>query len=698
MRFTKYGKTYQLRIENARDLEAVLELDESLWVATSAPAGALRCDPKFTALLNTDGSGRINTYELKQGIRWLLGLLKERHGLASGRDTLPLCAVRTDTPAGQALADAARYVQESLGAAESAQISLSQVREFIAELNKQPLNGDGVLVVAAAMDAQSGQLIKDAIDCVGGEADAGGEQGIGATGLDAFAAAVKGYLDWRDAGQLPDGQERSDVMPYGSETPAVYAALEPVRAAADAFFTACRLRHYDPPSTPSLEGAKAPELDPTSVDALNGRLAALPLAKVNPEGRLPLDPEQVNPIHRAATVAFKATVLPRVLAEVPDAITEDDWHQVQNALKPFGDYAAGKKGACVEKLPPERLESYRDGTLVARVRDLIKVDAEVAQIRNGACELERLILYHQNMLRLANNFVSFSELYNVNERALFEMGSAVLDGRWFNLAFRVDDVALHQGQAKGSNIFTLYLEVTGARDERSYTVALPATSGSKGNLHVGKRGVFFDIRGREYNARITHIIENPISVREALAAPFQRLWAFVLGKIESMGATQEKALFKSTDEAIKAAGEAPPTEAPAAGKPGMPGGSAGMLMGLSVAVAAVGSAFAFITKTLSTLSGGQIFLGVVGAALVVMVPVSLIAILKLRRQDLSSLLEACGWAINARMRPSREQRRQFTRRAPYPLGAEGTPTQGWLWWVFGGLVVLTWMVLKLGGC
>jgi hypothetical protein len=70
-----------------------------------------------------------------------------------------------------------------------------------------------------------------------------------------------------------------------------------------------------------------------------------------------------------------------------------------------------------------------------------------------------------------------------------------------------------------------------------------------------------------------------------------------------------------------------------------------------------------------------VFLGVLGAALVVMVPVSLIAILKLRRQDLSALLEGCGWAINARMRPTREQRRQFTKPARLPLDAEGTPTR-----------------------
>ena len=75
MRFRKFGKTYQLRIENARDLEHVLGLDEALWVATSAPVPAFRCDRKLLELVNRDGSGRINTREIRGAIRWLLNVL-----------------------------------------------------------------------------------------------------------------------------------------------------------------------------------------------------------------------------------------------------------------------------------------------------------------------------------------------------------------------------------------------------------------------------------------------------------------------------------------------------------------------------------------------------------------------------------------------------------------------------------------------
>ena len=109
-------------------------------------------------------------------------------------------------------------------------------------------------------------------------------------------------------------------------------------------------------------------------------------------------------------------------------------------------------------------------------------------------------------------------------------------------------------------------------------------------------------------------------------------------------------------------------------------------------------AFAFITKTLSGLSGGQLIAGVFGAAALVAVPVSLIAVLKLRRQDLSALLEGCGWAINARMRFDNVQRRSFTRRPPYPLDATGTPQRTW---VKQALIAVLVVVLAWGlkaGC
>jgi len=655
-----------------------------LWVATSAPLPAFRCDRKLLELVNRDGSGRINTQEIRGAVRWLLSVLEDATFPEKPEDPLALKSIRVASPEGKRLVSSAKEVLSSLGAANAAEVSLLQVREFLAKMREKPLNGDGIVVPAAA-DGDVRQLIEDVLDCTGSTEDASGKPGIDEPQLDAFIAAVRGLLEWRQAGS---GINAESLVPFGAQTPEIHGHYAAIESEVNAFFEACRVVRYDAKAAGHFETAKLGDVGAMDREGMDEWLRTRPLAKINAEGRLPLLRDQVNPFYADKIENLRNEVLLHVLDVCPDDIGESSWLAAGEALKPYGDYIRSKQGANVEKLAPERLKAYRDGALADLVRKLIEEDRRISEVRAGVLMLERLLLYRGHLLRLANNFVSFSELYDVSDRALFEMGSAVIDGRWFNLAFLVDDVTQHQKMAKESNIFTLYLEVEGLAGAEPYSVAVPAMAGSKGNLQVGKRGVFFDSGGNEHNARVTHIIENPISVREALCAPFVRLWAFLLGKIESMSTTSEKALQKQADGMFKAQ---PAGGASAKGQ----FNSAGMLMGLSVSVAAIGSAFAFITKTLTSLSRGQVFLGILGAALVVMVPVSLIAMLKLRRQDLSALLEGCGWAINARMRPTREQRRQFTKTPRFPADAEGAPTRRMLYILIAIVVALAAVLVLL---
>ncbi len=96
-------------------------------------------------------------------------------------------------------------------------------------------------------------------------------------------------------------------------------------------------------------------------------------------------------------------------------------------------------------------------------------------------------------------------------------------------------------------------------------------------------------------------------------------------------------------------------------------------MGVGVAFAALSSALAFICKTLSSMSAWGIVISLLGVLAVLLLPISLLAIIKLQRQDLSSLLEGNGWAINSRLRLTRKQRKSFSRNGLYPADAEGTP-------------------------
>ena len=131
MRFQQYGKTCQLKIGTADELDDILSLDESLWVATSAPSAAFRCDPRFTAFLDQNNSGRVNSDEVKAAVMWLLSVLSDRSHVEQATDALPLAALNTNLPEGRALQESARRVLEAGGKADSDTISLRDVRGFV---------------------------------------------------------------------------------------------------------------------------------------------------------------------------------------------------------------------------------------------------------------------------------------------------------------------------------------------------------------------------------------------------------------------------------------------------------------------------------------------------------------------------------------------------------------------------------------
>ena len=114
MHFNQYGKTFQLRIETAADLEAILALDESHWVATSAPTEVFRCDPHFISLLDPDGSGRIHTNEMKDAIGWFLKVISDRSKLRERTNHVPLSAINTASPEGKEILTSAKYVLNTL--------------------------------------------------------------------------------------------------------------------------------------------------------------------------------------------------------------------------------------------------------------------------------------------------------------------------------------------------------------------------------------------------------------------------------------------------------------------------------------------------------------------------------------------------------------------------------------------------------
>jgi hypothetical protein len=625
--------------------------------------------------VDTDRNGRITAREVRGAILWTLALLSGAEGLEAGSDSLRLEDIDRQAPQAEGIIEACEKMLSRLGRDASAAISLTEIREIIAAEEARPVSEAGVVLPEAAEDERIGKFLADVVQATGGAEHPSGQKGVSRGVLDGFLAAAEAWLNWQQRGQLPGNGKATPVMPLEADTPKAFAVFSALSGKLDQFFAQCEALSLDEGFSRRM-GLTEAELDSFDFDDPSGIekvLASAPIARANPERALDMT-GRLNPFYGPLIERFRREVLPAVLDEAGDELTAAQWLEVKQFFAVHQQWLAERPNDAVAGIPVETLRGYLSDNYAGPVRELIAASTDRAFVLENLRLVEKLVLCQGHLMDLANNMVSFPHLYDPASRAMLEMGTLVMDARRFNLAVRVGNRAEHVQVAQTSQLCVLYVEVRDPLASGPYEVAVPVTAGSRGNLCVGKRGIFTDVRGRECDARVMHILENPVSVAEALAGPFKRLGRMITGKIESITAEAEKTFEQRSNEAINQApvGQAAQGQqaAPAAG-PGQPSRFAGggLLVGGGLAVAAVTSAIAYVGKTLANVHYLYI-LGVLASAIAaVIAPIAVVSLLKLRRRDLSAILEGSGWAINARMRLTRRQKRYFTCKPRYPAGA-----------------------------
>ena len=688
MSFRRYGRSYHLHIETAAELQSVLELDQAHWVATNAPINTINCDRTFLALMDTDKNGRIICQEVKDGIVWLLEVFSEHEGISRGSQRLRLGAINCDNPQGKEIHEAAVKMLRRLGRGDAEEITLEDIRQIKTQMQSQSVSEAGVILPEAAEDAQVSEFISEVIATVGGVEHPGGALGVDQGKLDEFVKQAEAFLKWHQQGQIPAGKAKTEIMPLGAQTPGKYAILSSVADKIEQYFAQCTVLALGEKFGEQMgwTPAELQELDLDDPTVIEDVLRKAPLAKPRAADVLCLA-EQINPYYARALARFGKEVLPVVLKETHDTMTSQQWGQIKDFFAAHKAWVQGKPSTALESLGVQKLRSCVVGEFAKAGKALIAKSKDTAFALDNIRLVEKAVLYQTYMISLANNFVSFPHLYDPRKRAMFEMGTLVMDGRRFNLAVNSVNRAQHATVAQTSNMYVLYVEVAPKDGSTTYEVAMPVTSGGRGNLCLGKRGVFYDLAGTEADAKVVHIIENPISLAEALLAPFLRLGRMLTGKIESITAEAEKKFDSKASMAMNQA-----TAAPAA-KGGLGGSTGGMLLGAGVAMAALGSALAYITTTLAQTRPLAIVVGVLVVLLAVMVPISIVAYLKLRKRDISAILEGSGWAINARMRLTRKQGKFFSERPKYPEGSKGIARLSWRLVV----VIIAVLAILIGG-
>jgi hypothetical protein len=258
---------------------------------------------------------------------------------------------------------------------------------------------------------------------------------------------------------------------------------------------------------------------------------------------------------------------------------------------------------------------------------------------------------------LLRNFVSFQDFYAKRGKALlgrgaddespwaiFQAGTLVIDQRACNLCLKVSDMVKHNTQAPDSGMFLLYCNCKHHASGQTMQIVAAMTVGDIRNLKVGKNALFYDRQGRDWEAEVVKIIDNPISIGQAFWSPYRKLGNWISGLITKSVADKESKSFTQITENLQNVPAS--TDKAAAPVPFDIARFAGIFAAIGMAVGAIG---AFLTSLLEQVIGMKAWALMIIPALLIIIsgPSMILAWMKLRKRNLAPLLNANGWAINS---------------------------------------------------
>lgn len=694
-RFFRAGGVDQVQLTTAKDLLALDQLDQKLWVALACPVKGLELDERTLQLIDTDADGRVNAKELIAAAKWAGALLKDPEILAKRGGELPLSAIDTANDEGKVLHDTAKALLVSLDKADATALALVDVKDAIEKFNKQRWNGDGVVPASSTDDEAEKKAIADVLACTEAPAtDKNGDPGINADSLKAFFEEIDAYVAWLDAGQNPD------VRILGEASADAFAAYEKVRAKVDDFFTRCRVAAFDARALVAVNREESEYLAAAAKDLqiTAEEVAHFPLAHVDGEAKLPLE-KRLNPAWIDAMTVFRQKVVTPLVGDRAE-LSYDEWMGIRANLGAHAAWVKDKKGLKVEKLGPESArelaKDFRE-----KLAALIAKDEAARPMAEAREKVEKLLHLNRDLMIVANNFVSFRNFYERKGPASFQIGTLYIDQRGCELCIRVNDPAKHATMAAHSKAYLLYCDLKNATGE-TMQLAAAMTNGDIDNLMVGRNGLFYDRKGNAWDATVTRIVENPISVRQAFWTPYKKFLRLVEEQMER----RAQAAQAEADASVTAAAEQ--TDQAASGQPRAPQTPRKLDIGV---VAAIGVAVGGITAAIGALLqaffglGFWMPLGVLGLMLLISGPSMAIAFLKLRQRNLGPLLDANGWAVNAKAKVNVPFGESLTKVATIPKGSQrdlhdpfAEKKRPWKFYVFVLLLLglaLGWYVGKL---
>lgn len=664
--FFRAGGFDQVQIDNGADLLALKELDQKLWVALSCPTRDIEFDSKTLDMIDRDADAHVHANEVLAAIGWAANLLKNPDLLVKGTDCIELADIDDSSEEGQQVLASAQYILKSLGKMDATEISLADMADigkFVAGLE---FNGDGVIYAGQIANAVLRATVEEIIKYYGSVADMSGKAGINQEISDTFFAEVAAYSDWQDK-----GDHDTNIRFLGEKTKAAADAFHAIKDKVNDYFTRCELAAYDiraaAPLSRSTEDYQC--IAAQMLSAQNPDIANFPLATVEPDKPLPLI-FGINPAWQKQIDALREqTIAPLFVKK--ESLPVSEWRELYAKFSAFDAWQAAKPICRAEQLGIERLREIRDSAHKEAIDNLIRLDKAVETQVKAIGSVEKLLHYIRDLFKLVNNFVSFRSFYTGRDKAIFQLGALYMDGRSCELCIRVEDIAKHAEFANMSGLYLAYCECVRRGGAEKMSIAAAFTAGDSDFLMIGRNGIFYDRRGQDWDATIVRILDHPISIRQAFWSPYKKVIKFISEQLEklaaSKAATTHEKLIKAVTESSKPVVDT--TVATPPPKPFDVGKFAGIFAAIGLALGAIGGILASFVSGLLGLKLWQIPLALIGLMLLISGPSMVVAWFKLKRRNLGPILDANGWAINARARINISFGTSLTKLAHLPDGS-----------------------------
>jgi hypothetical protein len=225
-------------------------------------------------------------------------------------------------------------------------------------------------------------------------------------------------------------------------------------------------------------------------------------------------------------------------------------------------------------------------------------------------------------------------------------------------------MAKHDAQAPLSGMYLIYCNCVNQKTGKTAQIVAAMTQGEVNNLTIGKNAVFYDNDGLDYDATVTKIIDNPISILQAFWTPYRKFSKWIEEKINKSAAEKDAKAFGDLTAKADAAVADPKAEQPQAFDIAK---FAGIFAAIGMALGMIGAALVSVAEGMSGFKWWQYVIVFVCILLVISGPSMVMAYLKLRRRNLAPVLNANGWAVNSDALISVLFGRSLTEQVAFPV-------------------------------